>query len=1213
MNMTDAQKRAIDARGNVLVAAGAGTGKTRTLVERCLSCLLDEKAPASIDEILMVTFTEAAAAEMRRRIRDRLEQQKQACPESPYWQEQLALFESAHIGTLHSFCLRLVRQHFYELGLDPQLAVLAEEEAILLAEETLDQMLQRHYAADDAPARAVQNLIRAKGGGGDLPIRNLVLQLYHYTQTLPDPGAWGSQQLTHFGSAEPSVWQGWLDAAIKDLSRRWLPVIEAVAGDNKVAAQCRVGLRELADVTSGAELTVALKRISAAREASPHGKKALWVEPLRDLFSEGAFLASLISFPGEIDPLAQDWMWVRDQMTALLELAREFSEAFTEAKRELALLDFHDLEQFCLRLLWDSKRGEPTPIALGWRDKLRFVFVDEYQDINAAQDKIIECLARESARANRFLVGDVKQSIYRFRLANPAIFQRYAAQWAAPKGEVIALVENFRSREGLLRCINSIFELLLTPDLGGVDYRNGSALEFGAPAERAQFRADNDRVPPVELHLLIKEATADAIQTEDPSEPEFNPIGDLLDAEKEARLIVVRLRQLRLEKFPVWDQKLGAVRPIVWGDMAILLRAPSRKAESYVKEFARLNVPLQLARTGFYDCLEVLDLLSLLQLLDNPLQDIPALAVLRSPLVGLTLAELAEIRIALPKGPFWTALIRWRDNHTSSSDLESSAGNGVSVTGSINGDVDPQQKIGTFLARFSRWRHMAQQTSLSRCLETVLNETHYDSWIMTQPNGLQRQANLERLIGVARQFDQFQRQGLFRFLKYVEAQKSSRSEPEPPALHNQDAVRLMSIHQSKGLEFPLVVVADLGKKFNTAELRAEVILDEAYGLCPLVKPPTTGKRYPSLAHWLGSRRQLHELLGEELRLLYVATTRARDLLLLTGTITKSKLAKASGATRGAASTPANARTYLDWLLQWFQTIVAPGTELAEHGQTDLLRWFLHHPSTLAQPEQEAFKLQSPVSVTPGPDAVAAQELERRLSWKYPFVNATRQPAKTSVTALRRQAAAEKDEAVFLTVERAGWGPGRVARAPGDLDSAETGKAHHLFLQFVSLERSATLEWFRCELERLVDAGRLTQEQARSLVLADLVDFWNSELGGRIRERARFVHRELGFTARFSPEQLVPFGSQFRREAVGSEFVLVQGVADLVVISPEEIWLLDFKTDQVDKKDLHARVAAYRPQIELYALALSRIYRRPVTQSWFHFIGLRQSVAVPMNG
>jgi ATP-dependent helicase/nuclease subunit A len=618
-----------------------------------------------------------------------------------------------------------------------------------------------------------------------------------------------------------------------------------------------------------------------------------------------------------------------------------------------------------------------------------------------------------------------------------------------------------------------------------------------------------------------------------------------------------------------------------------------------------------LARTGFYDCLEVLDLLSLLQLLDNPLQDIPALAVLRSPLVGLTLADLAEIRLALPKAPFWTALMRWHNSRGRPSDSKPSDADGVS--GCINGELDPKRKIETFLVRFSHWRRMAQQTSLSECLETVLHETDYDSWLMTQPNGLQRQANVQRLIGVARQFEQFQRQGLFRFLKYIEAQKSSRSEPETVALPTQDAVRFMSIHQSKGLEFPLVVVADLGKKFNTADLRAEVILDEAYGLCPQVKPPTTGKRYPSLAHWLGSRRQLQELLGEELRLLYVATTRARDSLLLTGTITKSKLAKAWGATpRATASAPGNARSYLDWLGQWFQTTIAPGTELPVQGQTDLLRWFFHTSSTLAQREQAGLKVQPLASVTAGSDRAAAQELERRFSWKYPFVDATRQPAKTSVTALRRQAAAERDEAVFLSPEPAGSGPARATRAPGDLDSAEKGKAHHLFLQFVSLEGTGGLDWFRSEAERLVESGRLTPEQGRSLVLADLADFWNSELGCRIRERARFVHRELGFTARFSPEQLVPFGAQFRGEGIGSEFVLVQGVADLVVISPQEIWLLDFKTDHVNQRDLNARVAVYRPQIELYALALSGIYRRPVTQSWLHFIGLRQSLAVPVK-
>lgn len=1211
MKMTDAQRRAISARGNVLVAAGAGTGKTRTLVERCLSCLLDERVPASIDEILMVTFTEAAAAEMRQRIRHRLEEQKLAFPDSPYWQEQLALFESAHIGTLHSFCLQLVRQHFYELELDPQLVVLAEEEASLLAEETLNDVLQRHYAADDAPARAVQNLIRIQGGGWDLPIRKLVRQLYHYTQTLPNPTAWWTKQLNHFRCAEPTVWREWLDAAIKELPKRWLPIVEAVADDNKVAAQSRAGLRELMAATSGEHLAAALAQIASAPDACLRGKKTSWVEPLRDLFSEVTFLSSLVAVPGKVDPLAQDWTWVRDQMTALLGLAREFSQAFTETKRELAVLDFHDLEQFCLRLLWDGERGEPTSIALVWRDKLRFVFVDEYQDINAAQDKIIECLSGESAQANRFLVGDVKQSIYRFRLANPAIFQRYASNWAAPKGEVIALVENFRAREGLLRWINSMFELLLTRELGGVDYRQGSALQFGAPVERSQVSAGADIVPPVELHLLVNEAAADANPTEDPSEPERNPIADLLDAEKEARLIGIRLRELHQQKFPVWDNDLAAFRSIQWADMAILLRAPSRKAESYAKEFSRLNIPLDLARTGFYDCLEVLDLLSLLQLLDNPLQDIPALAVLRSPLVGLTLAELAEIRLALPKSPFWTALLRWHE--ASRTDSEPSDANRGPVAPSIDGALDAKRKVGTFLARFSRWRRMAQQASLSRCLETVINETHYDSWLMTQPNGLQRQANVQQLIGVTRQFDQFQRQGLSRFLRYILAQKSSRSEPETPALPTQDAVRFMSIHQSKGLEFPLVVVADLGKKFNTADLRAEVILDEAHGLCPQVKPPSTGKRYPSLAHWLGSRRQLQELLGEELRLLYVATTRARDLLLLTGTLTKSKLAKLWGREPGgASSTPTNGRSHLDWLALWFQTTMPPGTQLTAEGQAELIRWYLHDPSSLAQREEKGPKVQPEALATSGPDPAATREIQQRLSWTYPFLDATHKPAKTSVTALRRQAAAEAEEAIFVSPERVGWTAGRVTRATGSLDSVEIGKAHHLFLQFVPLEGTGTLEFLRSEGEQLVNAGRLTREQADSLVLADLLDFWNSELGCRIRARARFVHRELGFTARFSPEDLVPFGSQFRSEKAGSEFVLVQGVADLVVISPQDIWLVDFKTDQVNARELKARVATYQPQIELYALALSRIYGRPVTESWLHFIGLRLSVAVPMK-
>src|SRR5579883_1645483 len=868
MSLTSAQQQAVKARGNVLVVAGAGTGKTSTLVERCLGCLLDEKNPASLDEILMVTFTDAAAAEMRHRIRARLEQELAARKEELRWEEELALFDTAHIGTLHSFCLQLVRQHFYELELDPQLTVLPEEEAKLLAEETLEQIFQAHYAGETEFATPVQQLIQSQGRGWDLPIRTLVLKLHHYTQTLRDPAGWLNEQLAMLQSDEPAQWQAWLAQGVVDWRNRWLPALRNESVENKKAAECAAIVKELPVCPTPAQYAMTLEQVCSADGNWPSGKKTAWRQPLEDFFAEAFFFRSLARQDGAQSPLTQDWNWVRAQMTTLLQLAREFTEKFSESKRELGVVDFHDLEQHALELLWDRQTGQPTATAEQWRKKLRFVFVDEYQDINDAQDAILKALSREGEAANRFLVGDVKQSIYRFRLADPRIFQSYVDTWSGEAGQVIPLVDNFRSREAVLNFINSLFGALMRREIGGVPYGEEARLRFGDPENRATLSLARDSTPCVELHVRLKGA-GEAGGGEGATEPEraWTEMLNLEEAGREARTIALRLKELKATNQPIWDEETRLYRPVQWSDMAVLLRSPSGKSDSYAREFTRLGVPLTVARGGFYENMEVTDLLSLLQLLDNPLQDVPVLAVLHSPLVGMSLDQLASIRLMLPKGHCWTALQRFH---------ESRKGN------------PGWNKADRFLKNFAAWRRLARQVSLSRCLEAVLGETHYAAWLLTQPRGEQRHANVQRLLALAQQFDQFQRQGLFRFLRFIEAQQAAETEPQVAATAGDDAVRLMSIHQSKGLEFPVVVVADLGKPFNLSDLRAEIILDVQYGLCPQVKPPHTGQRYPSLPYWLARQRQKQETLGEEMRLLYVALTRARDLLILSGSVAEKK-------------------------------------------------------------------------------------------------------------------------------------------------------------------------------------------------------------------------------------------------------------------------------------------------------------------------------------
>jgi ATP-dependent helicase/nuclease subunit A len=1217
MSLTSAQKQAVTARGNVLVVAGAGTGKTRTLVERCLHCLLEEAPPVSIQEMLVVTFTEAAATEMREKIREALNrkvreiEQPRNAPESEpavkdrrsagWLTEQLALFETAHIGTLHSFCLKLLRQHFYELELDPQLTVMPEEEARLLADETLEEILEGNYAGKAESAEAVQQLIQTLGRGRHQAVSALVLRLHHYTQTLRDPEGWFAEQLAMFQSPEPGQWRIWLEEGTREWRNQWLASLEAQGAENKIAVQCAAALRKLPEKPAREECASALARIRLAEQDCPRGKKTLWCKPLERLFDEARFLESVMEVKNRKDPLAEDWEWVRGQMTALLNLAREFAVRFGESKRELGMVDFHDLEQHALRLLWDRATGQPTEIARQWRDQLRFVFVDEYQDINDAQDAILKALSRDGAAANRFLVGDVKQSIYGFRLADPRIFQEYMEQWRDNQRTLIPLVDNFRSREAIIGFVNSVFNALMRPETGGVAYDDAARLRFGDAENRAALSLARDSMPRVELCLRLR--GGDAADENSRAEIELM---NLEESGKEARLVAMRLRELKTSGHQVWDEGLGAMRPVEWGDMAVLLRSPSGKAESFAREFARAGVPLVVARSGFYDSTEVADLLSLLRLFDNPLQDLPALAALRSPLVGMSLDELATMRLAQPEGHVWTALQRYHE-----------AGGG-----------DPGRlKADRFLKNFAAWRRLARQVSLSRCLEAVLDGTHYAEWLLTQPRGEQRHANVRRLLALAQQFDRFQRQGLFRFLHFVEAQQAAETGPEVAAVSVGNSVSLMSIHQSKGLEFPVVVVADLGKSFNLSDLQAEIILDEEYGLCPQVKPPHSGQRYPSLPWWLARRRQKQKSLGEELRLLYVAMTRARDTLILSGTASAKKFA---GTWRemnelDSASVLA-ASSYLDWIMGW--AAAENGYPNPPAGENALWRWTIYEDldERLAVAAQASSGTQTGAPVA-DPDDASWRRLRQRLVWKYPHDAATRLPAKTTVTALRRQMADETEAQELFGSEAERPKPNdrrRSAGRRGGLSATEIGTAHHTFLQLVSLERVGRIEDLQEEGKRLETAGALSEEEVESLDFGALAAFWQSELGRRIRAQAKHVRRELEFTARISPGELEQGMSASATAAgratavlsagasVEDEFIVVQGAADLAVLLPEEIWLVDFKTDQITVSELPERVKEYEVQLRLYAQALGGIYGKPVTEAWLHFLALSKSVGVELK-
>ncbi|WCJ59274.1 helicase-exonuclease AddAB subunit AddA [Fontisphaera persica] len=1208
-SLTSQQAAAVKAQGNVLLMAGAGTGKTSTLVARCLYWLFEAQRRTSLDRVLMVTFTDAAATEMRERIRQALWERSQQEQEREQAQLQLALLDTAHIRTLHSFNLELVRRHFLELKLDPQASVLDPTQARLLQEEVLEALWDRHLAAASAQTGA-RAWLKTLGTDGERRVRDWLLDLHRRWRILPDPKQWMEQQLGLLGSPEPQDWEQKLPAAFTSWAQEWREFLKCLnkehyAGEAKIKEETIKYAQEFAalvpeQLDSLQSVIECLQGIVARNttENWPSRQATAGREPIKKFLQEAQqFLGYLKGDSGS--PLDEDWHIVRPWLKTFLELVREFEEGYAQAKRQRGALDFNDFEQFALRLLYEPG-GDPSAIAREWRERFDVVLVDEYQDINPAQDAIIRALSREGERANRFLVGDVKQSIYRFRGADPKIFQDYAHQWARlPHSQVLHLNENFRSHEGILVYVNHFFTGLMVRQVGGVEYDKAAHLQFGAAAERSQFSRQNDGKDSrrVELHLILPGQPAEASNAAQPEEnaqdsaAENEEASAPVDADElkiEARLVARKLLELK-GRHRVWRRQEKQFVPADWRDMVILLRAPRGRAEAFVQECQRAGIPLRAELQNFLESQEVQDLVNLLRLLDNPRQDLPLVAVLRSPLVGLKLDDLARIRLASQKSCLWIALQRW-----------------LEADGAADGEDSPARRVKQFVEQYQRWRELARRGALVTCLETILTETHYDVWCQTQPEGAQRHANVQHLLHVARHFDNLQRQGLHRFLQYLESYAELDLRLESPQAVAENCVRLMSIHQSKGLEFPIVVLAQLGMRFNFTQ--EEIMWDEELGLCPRVHPPGR-PAYPSLLRRLAQHRQRMEMMGEELRLLYVAMTRACDLLVLTGTASPAQMKRwrQQAALPASARAVANAQSALEWVGRWWLANLPEDDRKKpeiSNGCNGLVRWQIHRAEDLATwkppaadqgppPEKEAARGQADIWVG---------HWKSLREWKYRAHAATLEPAKTHVSALRHRAMLEAEGPAEAQVLPQAYphlfGQGKWSDQKRGM---QAGALHHLFLEQLDLGSEPSLEHFQAQAQLMVQQGLLAPAEAGQLQLERLLAFWTSELGVQIRAHRAHVHREIPFTARFTAADLQAAGLATPGKLGEEEFVVVQGVADLMVLLENELWVLDYKTDHITMEKVAERAEFYAPQVRLYGLALSRIYHRPVVRLYLHFL------------
>jgi ATP-dependent helicase/nuclease subunit A len=1255
MPLNQSQSAAVKARGNVIVVAGAGTGKTRTLIDRCVDIIC---CKSTLECVLMVTFTEAAATEMRHRLRQALQKlvDESGEEEKPRFAEQLALVETAKISTIHSFCLRLVQAHFHQLGLDPEVKVLDDQQTRLLAQETLDALIEECFANQLPIGERVRGLITTYAPDRDTLVRELVLKLHKYTQSLPNAAGWIQDQQGTSESDSQDHWERWLLEAFEAWRQEWQPRIQSQAGVENIDA-CLTALSSM--TASGTRLQVAEVSAAVAEAGAakwPRGTAGKVRDPLLKFFDEAGFFAS-VAAEGALE---SDWQAVGGHLGALLALTAEFTARFTAAKRELGGVDFPDLEQLTLRLLLHDD-GSVTSVAREWRKRLDFVFVDECQDINGAQDAILSAVSREGAEANRFLVGDVKQSIYQFRLADPRIFQDYEKAWGngATAGQVgpaanplipgsefgqrIPLTENFRSRPGILAFANELFSGLMRDTFGGVGYE---PLQAGAGSDMANLGTG----PCVELHLIRKDSDTELVPSAEGGE-----ITDLSAAEREARLLAVRLRELKESAFTIWDKDEKRERKVEWHDMAILMRSPGPRTEVLAKVFHQAGIPLIAERAGFLEAIEVSDLVSVLKLLDNPLQDIPLLAVLRSPLVGLTLDELATIRADNAAKPFWAALRRFagtpaelgnpdaweaascvppedqtceapvqggrvtkaRGRRTRTPDADDAGRIGEADVKRMDLPAKRQEplktRISAFFTQFERWRELVRQVGPSLCLEQVLTDTNYDVLLGANERGAQQQANVRRLLDLARQFDPYLRQGLYRFLRFLKALEEADEslEPAPPPARN--AVRLMSVHKSKGLEFPVVVLAGLGTRFNLQGLNGLVLLDSEYGLVAKAMTASGAGRYPTLPFWLAERRQRAQQLAEELRLWYVAVTRARDRLICTGLMPKKDLGRWT-AQPGSSVTEQEllgAQSPMNWLLAWLPGVTQDGQwDDDAHGKSALMTWKLWDPQDeqLRTPGASVTDSRMLVPESAADPAVVAM-VQDRLSWSYAHAAAAKEPAKSSVSALRRRSAELLDDDAVNRFAGPRH-PGQRQAGSENLSAAERGTLHHRFLQHVAIEGTGSVEDLAAQASALVRLGIFSEEETATLDMAKIAAFWASGVGRQIREQPGSVRRELPFTARFENAEVRSLLGQEAQAALMDEFVVVQGVVDLAVVLKEEIWLLDFKTDAVQGEALTARSREYEPQVQLYAAALEKIFQKPVRHQWLHFLATGVTVELP---
>ncbi len=1226
ISWTDEQKAVIESRNrNLLVSAAAGSGKTAVLVERIIRMITEGEEPLRIDQLLVMTFTKAAADEMRERILKAVDEKLMEHPDNTHLQIQAAMIPYAQITTIHSFCLGLIREHYNKLTIDPAFRVGDEGELILLRADVMKEMLEDYYEAADP--RFEQFVETYATGKTDHGIEDYIMQVYTFSQSNPWPEVWLEHCRAELLASDmeqmmETDWMKFLmaDAAlqISELAEQIKRAAEVCEEENGPEAYLPMMISDLRLLNRLLEATdyetlnqelkqVAFDRLASIRKKEIDQEKKAYVTGVRDRVKKAVSkLSDLYSFESP-DEVLSDIQGTKEAVAMLLDLAGEYARRYQEKKQEKNLVDFNDLEHYALEILLKQEDDQriPSDAADELSKQFEEILVDEYQDSNDVQEALISSISRERfGTPNVFMVGDVKQSIYQFRLARPQLFLDKYEAYSKEEGKYqkIELHQNFRSRDEVLTGINEIFYQIMTKNLGNIRYTKDTALHPGAFYPEGEGRVGE------KPELLMIHAEGNLLKQLDDDGGEFT------SRELEAKAIAAKIREFVHPEtgLLVFDKNLGksgGYRTARYGDMVILLRSLSGWAEDFVNVLMNEGIPAYAERkTGYFTAIEVEVVLSILNIIDNPMQDIPLAAVLRSPVGEVTDEEMAHM----------TALFKKKAKKEQDRGIYGAWQQYLKEYEEAEDENYPKlySKLNRFSQMLTTYRTKAAYLSIHELLYDLYEGTGYYDYVSAMPAGEVRRANLAMLVEKASAYEKTSYTGLFHFIRYIENLKKYDTDFGEASLSgDENTVRVMSIHKSKGLEFPVVFLAGMGKKFNKQDAYGKILIDPDLGIGTdyldlerRIKAPTLKK------HVLRRKTELGAM-GEELRVLYVAMTRAKEKLVMTGLdrYLEKKMERYQEVFRVKGEIPftilSTADSYLDWMLMSLSGKYSDTAILLDEGQDTgslIVRELPVSDLVGREVERQAGKKLTKerllaLDTTEIYDMEFETELAAAFGYQYPYESEIGLHTKLSVSELKKQGQfLDEEESEFLpTIPM-------FLKEEGEGDAvrgAYRGTAYHRVLELLDFGLVQTEADISQALIDFSSNKRMDEESISLISKTLLLNFLTSPLGNRLSMAQR--------NGKLKKEQQFVIGIPAREMDLldSTELILVQGIIDAYMEEEDGLVLVDYKTDHIRKGEEQVLIDRYQIQLNYYKRALEQMTGKKVKEAVIYSFALQKEVMV----